>query len=116
MLSKKDGPFIEVSRINVGKYAREPSISKPLFEYLLTCGSDVRAAMELAVHATQHCRFSDWWWKVQLSKCYVALNLLRDAEEQLRSALKQHPHVETFVRLARIYVRLGKQRWQHCAD
>lgn len=60
------------------------------------------------MQATQSCEFGDWWWKVQLAKCYVALNLIRDAEQQLRSALKQYHHVETFVRLARIYVRLGK--------
>lgn len=63
--------------------------------------------MELAVQATQACEFKDWWWKVQLAKCYIALNLIREAEQQLRSALKQHYHVETFVRLTRIYLRLG---------
>ncbi|GLV32515.1 Bardet-Biedl syndrome 8 [Carabus blaptoides fortunei] len=64
--------------------------------------------MELAVQATQSCQFKDWWWKIQLAKCYIALNLIRDAEQQLRSALKQHHHVETFIRLARVYVRLDQ--------
>lgn len=64
--------------------------------------------MELAVQATQACEFKDWFWKVQLAKCYVALNLVRDAEQQLRSAAKQQYHVETFVRLARVYQKLGR--------
>lgn len=64
--------------------------------------------MELAVQATQACEFKDWYWKVQLAKCYVALNLVRDAEQQLRSAAKQQHHIETFVRLARVYQKLGK--------
>lgn len=64
--------------------------------------------MELAVQATQSSEFKDWWWKVQLAKCYNALNLVRDGEQQLRSALKQQHHVETFIRLTRVYTRLGK--------
>ncbi|KAI4460544.1 tetratricopeptide repeat protein 8 [Holotrichia oblita] len=108
MLSSKDGPFIQVSRLNLSKYAKNTNLSKPLFEYLFYHEGDVRNAMELAVQATQFCQFNDWWWKVQLAKCYVSLNLIRDAEQQLRSALKQYHHVETFVRLARIYVRLDQ--------
>lgn len=69
---------------------------------------DVRNAMELAVQATQASEFKDWWWKVQLAKCYVALNLLRDAEQQLRSALKQQQHLEIFLRLIRIYLRMDQ--------
>ncbi|XP_057651035.1 tetratricopeptide repeat protein 8 isoform X1 [Diorhabda carinulata] len=108
MLSQKDGPFIQVSRLNIAKYAKIPSLCKPLFEYLFYYEGAVRTAMELAVQATQHCEFRDWWWKVQLAKCYVAVNLLRDAEQQLRSALKQHHHVETFIRLIRIYCRVDQ--------
>lgn len=108
MLSQKDGPFIQVSRLNISKYSKMECIAKPLFEYLFYYEGDVRNAMELAVQATQHVQFKDWWWKVQLAKCYIALNLVRDAEEQLRSALKQQHHIETFIRLARIYIRLGK--------
>ncbi|XP_044754057.1 tetratricopeptide repeat protein 8 isoform X2 [Coccinella septempunctata] len=108
MLSQKDGPFIQVSRLNISKYARDPCLSKPLFEYLFYCEGDVRNAMELAVLATQYCEFKDWWWKVQLAKCYVVLSLPREAEEQLRSALKQQNHVETFIRLSRIYTRLDQ--------
>lgn len=105
--SQKEGPFIQVSRLNIAKYAKNPALAKPLFDYLFYCEGDVRNAMELAVQATQFCDFKDWWWKVQLGKCYLALNLVRDAEQQIRSALKQHHHVETFIRLARIYLRLG---------
>ena len=27
-------------------------------------------ALELAALATEACQFKDWWWKVQLAKCY----------------------------------------------
>lgn len=64
--------------------------------------------MALAVEATQACEFKDWWWKVQLGKCYFSLNLIRDAEQQLRSALKQHLNVDLFLRLVRVYIRLDQ--------
>lgn len=108
MLTQKDGPFIQISRLNIAKYAQNQQLSKPLFEYLFYHEGDVRNALELAVQATQACQFKDWWWKVQIAKCYVALNLIRDAEQQLRSALKQHHNVETFIRLMRIYIRLDQ--------
>lgn len=108
MLTQKDDQFIQVSRLNISKYAKISILAKPLFEYLFYHEGDIRNAMELAVQATQHCEFKDWWWKVQLGKCYIQLNLLRDGEQQLRSALKQQPHVETIIRLIRTYVKLGK--------
>lgn len=64
--------------------------------------------MEMAVQAIQSSEFKDWWWKVQLAKCYMALNLVRDAEQQLRSAVKQQYHVEIFIRLIRVYMKLGE--------
>lgn len=27
-------------------------------------------AVDLAAQATEHAQFKDWWWKVQLGKCY----------------------------------------------
>ncbi|XP_065173914.1 tetratricopeptide repeat protein 8-like [Atheta coriaria] len=108
MFSQRDGPFIQISRLNISKYAKDKCLSKPLFEYMYYHEGDVRNAMELAVQATQASEFKDWWWKVQLAKCYVALNLLRDAEQQLRSALKQQQHLEIFLRLIRIYLRMDQ--------
>ncbi|KAF7272712.1 hypothetical protein GWI33_014524 [Rhynchophorus ferrugineus] len=108
MLTQKDGPFIQVSRLNLAKYAKNKTLNKALFEYLFYHEGDVRNAMELAVLATQACEFKDWYWKIQLAKCYSALNLVRDAEQQTRSALKQHQHVESYIRLVRIYIRMDQ--------
>ncbi|XP_077255122.1 tetratricopeptide repeat protein 8 isoform X2 [Temnothorax americanus] len=81
MLTEPGGPFIQLSRLN---------------------------ALDLAVQATQVCQYKDWWWKVQLGKCYYTLGLVRDAEQQFKSALKDHRNVETVLRLIRVYVRLDQ--------
>lgn len=65
-------------------------------------------AMDLAVEATKACEYKDPWWKVQLGKCYFLLALNRDAEKQFKSAIQQQPTIETYLRLARVYVRLDQ--------
>ena len=34
LLSQPDGPFINLARLNIGKYSKQPNISKALFEYV----------------------------------------------------------------------------------
>lgn len=41
-------------------------------------------ALDLAAQATQAQEFKDWWWKVQLGRCYYRLGLFRDAEKQFK--------------------------------
>ncbi|KAG7203779.1 hypothetical protein KM043_013800 [Ampulex compressa] len=108
MLTEPGGPFIQLSRLNIPKYASQSSIAKPLFEYIYYHEHDARYALDLAVQATQVCQYKDWWWKVQLGKCYYTLGLIRDAEQQFKSALKDCKNIETFLRLIRVYVRLDQ--------
>lgn len=110
MLSMKDGPFIQVSRLNLGKYAGKIGVAKALFEYLFYHEGNLRAAMDLATQALhQPIKNSEWWWRVQISKCYSTMNLLRNSEQELKLAITLHSDdVTCYVRLARIFIRLGK--------
>lgn len=42
MLTEPGGPFIQLSRLNIAKYANQPSIAKPLFEYIYYHEHDAR--------------------------------------------------------------------------
>ena len=42
MLSVADGPFINLARLNLAKYAAKPNLSKALFEYIFHHENDVR--------------------------------------------------------------------------
>ncbi|XP_051775850.1 tetratricopeptide repeat protein 8 [Erpetoichthys calabaricus] len=108
MLTSPDGPFINLSRLNLAKYAQKPNLSKALFEYIFHHENDVKNALELAALSTEHAQFKDWWWKVQLGKCYYRLGLLREAEKQFKSALKQQDMVDTFLFLTKVYIRLDQ--------
>ena len=65
-------------------------------------------ALELAARATEACNFKDWWWKVQLAKCYYRLGMFRDSEKQLKSSLRDQEMVDTYLYLAKVYVRLDQ--------
>ncbi|XP_071080081.1 tetratricopeptide repeat protein 8-like [Haliotis cracherodii] len=108
MLSNADGPFINLARLNFNKYAARQNLAKALFEYIFHHENDVRNALELAALATESCQYKDWWWKVQLAKCYYRLGMYRDAEKQLKSALKQDEMVDSFLYLSKVYVRLDQ--------
>jgi len=42
MLSTPDGPFIQISRLNLPKYAQNQAIAPALFEHLFYHANDVR--------------------------------------------------------------------------
>jgi len=42
MLSTPDGPFINLARLDMTKYAAKPTLAKALFEYIFNHENDVR--------------------------------------------------------------------------
>eukprot|EP00795_Rhopilema_esculentum_P003046 gene3046-1324_t len=88
-----------------GRFVR---LGTALFEYIFHHENDVRNALQLAALATEASEFKDWWWKVQLGKCYFRLGLYRDAERQLKSALRDQETVDAFLYLCKVYVRLDQ--------
>lgn len=83
------GKFINVEGLNMRKYASRPALAKVLCDYILYHEHNPRRALELAAEATVQANYQDWWWKARLGKCYYQLGLLRDAEKQFKSSLKE---------------------------
>uniref|UniRef100_A0A8C5VST5 Tetratricopeptide repeat domain 8 n=1 Tax=Microcebus murinus TaxID=30608 RepID=A0A8C5VST5_MICMU len=108
MLTSPDGPFINLSRLNLTKYSQKPKLAKALFEYIFHHENDVKTALDLAALSTEHSQYKDWWWKVQIGKCYYRLGMYREAEKQFKSALKQQEMVDTFLYLAKVYITLDQ--------
>jgi len=42
MLSSPDGPFINLARLDMSKYAAKPTLAKALFEYIFHHENDIR--------------------------------------------------------------------------
>eukprot|EP01083_Nonionella_stella_P197502 726073_1 len=102
--------FIDVDRLDIRKCAKKPALSKAMLEYLFYCEFNTRKAMELAAEATKSAGFQDWWWKMRLGQCYYKLGMLRDAEKQFQSSLKQQEMIETYLMLAKVYIRLDQPK------
>lgn len=108
MLSVAGGPFINVERLDLRKYAARPALAKALCDYILYVDHNPRKGLELAAAATVHASYSDWWWKARLGKCYYQLGLLRDAEKQFQSALRAQEMVVSILELAKVYIKLDQ--------
>uniref|UniRef100_A0A8C5R561 Tetratricopeptide repeat domain 8 n=1 Tax=Leptobrachium leishanense TaxID=445787 RepID=A0A8C5R561_9ANUR len=108
MLTHPGGAFINLSRLNLAKYAVRPQLAKTLFEYIFHHENDVKNALDLAALATEHAQFKDWWWKVQLGKCYYRLGLYREAEKQFKSALTHQDMVDIFLYMGKVYIRMDQ--------
>jgi tetratricopeptide repeat protein 8 len=106
LAAASSGNLIDVEKLNIKKYASRTGIAMVLCDYLLYVEHNTRKALELCAEATKENEFKSWWWKARLGKCYFKLGLLRDAEQQLRSALKMQPIINTYLDLCNVYLRL----------
>uniref|UniRef100_A0A8P4KH73 Tetratricopeptide repeat protein 8 n=1 Tax=Dicentrarchus labrax TaxID=13489 RepID=A0A8P4KH73_DICLA len=60
-----------------GRFIR---LGTTLFEFIFHHENDVKNALDLAAQATEHAQFKDWWWKVQLGKCYYRQVTLKHSQ------------------------------------
>jgi hypothetical protein len=81
--------FIDAEKLDLKRYATRPALAKALCDFILYHDHNPRKALELAAEATKACNYKDWWWKARLGRCYYQLGLLRDAEKQYLSAIKE---------------------------
>ncbi|VDN24566.1 unnamed protein product [Gongylonema pulchrum] len=91
MISQPDGPFVNLSRLNVDKYATDPQVNRTIFEYI-------------AAIATKKADYIDWYWKNQVGKCYYRLGMFSDALKQFHSSLNNQKVVETYGYLAKVEI------------
>ena len=59
-----DGPFLQLSRINLEKYSKNQNQAKILFEHILIVTGDYRAALTLAEYCDKE-NEEDGYWKVR---------------------------------------------------
>jgi len=66
MLTEPGGPFINVDKLDLRKYATRPALAKVLCDYIIYHDHNPKKALELAALATAHVEYKDWWWKVTI--------------------------------------------------
>ena len=105
MLAEPGGPFVDLEKLDLRKYAARPALARALCDYMLYHDRNPRKAVELCSLATTRASFKDWWWKERLGKSYYQLGLLRDAEKQFKSSLNDCPTVTATNQLAKVHIR-----------
>lgn len=75
-------------KINAKNVAKKSHIAKAVCEYLIYVESNFRRALDIASEATINCNYTDWWWKARIGKCQFKMGMIKDAERQFISALK----------------------------
>ncbi|CAE1320057.1 TTC8 [Acanthosepion pharaonis] len=108
MVSSPDGPFINLARLNLSKYATRPDLAKSLFEYIFYHENDVRTASTLASLAVKSTKEPDWWWQFHSAKCFYRMLLYREAEVLLKSALEQQETVALYHYINKVYIKMDQ--------
>mmetsp|Transcript_1792 Transcript_1792/g.6239 ORF Transcript_1792/g.6239 Transcript_1792/m.6239 type:complete len:507 (+) Transcript_1792:246-1766(+) len=108
MLAEPGGPFVNVEKLDLRKYAARPYLARVLCDYITYHDHNPKKAQELAAIATVQADYADWWWKARLGKAYYQLGLFRDAEKQFSSSLRDQEMVATSLELCKVYIRLDQ--------
>lgn len=108
MLSEPGGPFVAVEKLDLRKYAARPALARVLCDYIIYHDHNPKKSLELCAIATQLAEYKDWWWKARLGKSYYQLGLLREAERQFQSSLKNADIVSVTLELCKCYIRLDQ--------
>lgn len=106
-----DGRFIVAEKLDMKRMGQKPAIAKALCDYLIYVDQSPKRALELCSEASVQRKYSDWWWKARLGKCYFQLGLFRDAQKQLESSLKHEDMVATRLELSKVYLRLDQPNY-----
>lgn len=84
----KDGQFVNADNLKPAELAKKQYLAKAICDYLIYVESNFRRALDVASEATIAKSYNDWWWKARIGKCQFKMGMIKDAEKQLISAIK----------------------------
>lgn len=61
--------------------------------------------MDVASEATVTYNYQDWWWKARIGKCQFKMGMIKDAERQFLSAIKNQDMICLHLELVKVAVR-----------
>ena len=94
-LAQVDGQFIVADKLNAQHIAKKKYLAKAIVDYLIYVESNFRRALDIASEATVLVNYKDWWWKARIGKCQFKMGMIKDAERQFVSSLKDQQMICT---------------------
>ena len=76
-----------------------------MVDYLIYVESNFRRALDIAAEATALTGYEDWWWKARIGKCQFRMGMIKDAEKQFSSSLKNQQMITTQIELCKVAIR-----------
>lgn len=95
-------------KLNAKNVAKKRHIAKAVVDYLIYVESNFRRALDIASEATHNTNYEDWWWKSRIGKCQFKMGMIKDAEKQFVSSLKNQQMIVTQIELAKVAIRLDQ--------
>lgn len=74
-------------------------------DYLVYVDNNFRRALDIAASSTDVAGYQDWWWKARIGKCQFKLGMIKDAENQFISAIKNQDMIVVHLELVKVAVR-----------
>lgn len=99
------GQFIMADKLNAKNLAKKKHIAKAVCDYLIYVESNFRRALDIASEATIVVNYQDWWWKSRIGKCQFKMGMIKEAEAQFLSAIKNQDMIVLHLELVKVAVR-----------
>lgn len=94
-LMQQGDVFLASDKIIAKNIIKKKHIAKAVVDYLIYVESNFRVALEIASEATNSTNYQDWWWKARVGKCQFKMGMIKDAERQFISSLKNQSMIAT---------------------
>ena len=104
-LMQQGDTFLAADKINAKRLVRKPHIAKAVTDYLIYVESNFRRALDIAAEGTAATNFNDWWWKARIGKCQFKMGMIKDAEAQFLSSIKNQSMISTHIELVKVAVK-----------
>lgn len=101
----RDGQFLHADDVKPRELAKKPHLAKAICDYLIYVENNFRRALDVASEATIVAGYNDWWWKARIGKCQFKMGLIKDAERQFISAIKDQDMIALHLELVKVAVK-----------
>jgi tetratricopeptide repeat protein 8 len=85
--------------------AKKQYLAKAICDYLIYVENNFRRALDVASEATIAKNYNDWWWKARIAKCQFKMGMIKDAEKQMISAIKNQDMIVLHLELVKVAIK-----------
>ena len=97
--------FLAADKIEPKRLVKKKHVAKAVVDYLIYVESNFRRALDIAAEGTISTNYSDWWWKARIGKCQFKMGMIKEAESQFVSSLKNKSMITTHIEIVKIAIR-----------